>query len=301
MTDDDLLAKLITLLAERRLPPDTPVNKLREAMNLAVTKTPLADDVTITPLLLAERACEQFTPHTDKPQKTLLYFHGGGYVSGSLASIRPMASWLAAATQHTVITLDYRLAPEHPFPAARDDAIRAYAELCGLPLMSAATIVLAGDSAGGGLVLATLLALRDGGHVPPLAGVCLSPWTDMSLNAASLVRNELRDPQISRAGLSVMAAHYLAGTDPTDPGVSPRFGDFTGVSPLLIHVGDAEGLFDDSQNVADQARQSGVAVTLDVWPQMIHVWHAFAPRFPPAMAALDRIGSWLDALEPNGS
>lgn len=292
-----MLVKLVGLLRERRLPADTPLAEQRNAMDLAVAKTPLACNVTIAQGWLAGRACERFTPATSQPQKIILYFHGGGYVLGSLTSIRPMASYLASLTHNTVITLDYRLAPEHPFPAARDDAVAAYKELTVQHAMPPDEIVLAGDSAGGGLVLATLLALRDAGLLLPAAGVCLSPWTDLTLAAASLTRNEPRDPPISREGLTMMAKHYLAGTDPTDSGVSPRFGNYRDMPPLLIHVGDAEGLLDDSRHVAKQASQAGVFVTLDVWPDMIHVWHAFAPRFPPAMDAFSQIGSWLDELK----
>jgi len=291
-----MLAKLVTLLSERRLPLDTPLAVQRQAMDLAVAKTPLATDVTIAPLMLADRPCERFTPvGQNLTADTILYFHGGGYVLGSLASIRPMASHLASITKRTVITLDYSLAPEHAFPAARQDALAAYQALLASPV-APDNIVLAGDSAGGGLVLATLQALRDA-HVPlPAAGVCLSPWTDLTLSAASLAHNAAKDPQITRDGLTLMAAHYLAGGDPTNPGASPLFGSFHGLPPLLLHVGDAEGLLDDSVSAANKAHAAGVAVSLEVWPDMIHVWHAFAPRFPPAVEALTKIGVWLDLL-----
>ena len=296
MTDDVLLGKLVALLRERRLPADTPLPELRLAMELAVAKTPLASNVSITQGQLGGRDCEWFIPAGVPPKKTILYFHGGGYVLGSLNSIRPLASYLASLTHTTVIALDYRLAPEHPFPHARTDAVNAYKALTGRHAVPPSTLVLAGDSAGGGLVLATLLALRDDGQPLPLAGVCLSPWTDLTLTAASLTQNADRDPQITHAGLRLMATHYLAGSNPQDPGVSPRFGSYHNIPPLLIHVGDAEGLLDDSRHVAKQAGNAGVVVTLDVWPNMIHVWHAFAPRLPQAMDALHAIGVWLDEL-----
>lgn len=296
MTTADMLAKLVALLAERRLPPDTPVAIQRQAMDQAVAKTPLASGVTITPESVANLQCERLVPATRTDNRTILYFHGGGYVLGSLDSIRPMASHLAALTGRTVVTVNYRLAPEHPFPAARDDALAVYRTLVTTGAVTPEQVVLAGDSAGGGLVLSTLLALRDGHEPLPAGGICLSPWTDLTLTAESLTRHADTDPQITRAGLQLMATQYLAGTDPRNPAVSPRFGRFDGLPPLLIQVGDVEGLFDDSVAAAANARAAGVAVTLDVWPDMIHVWHAFAPRFPPAVEALARIGVWLETL-----
>lgn len=295
-----MLKKLVTLLAERRLAVDTPLHIQRAAMEQAVAKTPLAPDVTVTPVTLATRPCERFEPSGSRGPQTILYFHGGGYVLGSLASIRPFASYLAAATSRTVITLDYRLAPEHPYPAAVDDVLAAYSALRDDHHLACHEIVFAGDSAGGGLVLSALMTLRDEGTALPAAGVCLSPWTDLTLTAPSLQTNAATDPQITVDGLSMMADHYCQDTDRTVPGVSPRFGRFDELPPLLIQVGDAEGLLDDSVHAAAEAKNAGVAVTLDVWPDMIHVWQAFAPRFPPAMDALAKIGAWLDQLDVNG-
>lgn len=300
MSSATMLKKLVTLLAERRLAVDTPLDIQRAAMEQAVAKTPLAPEVTVTTLTLATRPCERFEPSGSRGPHTILYFHGGGYVLGSLASIRPFASYLAAATNRTVVTLDYRLAPEHPYPAAVHDAQAAYRALRHTHHLDPSQIVLAGDSAGGGLVLSTLMALRDDDTPLPAAGVCLSPWTDLTLTAASLHTNAATDPQITVDGLSMMARHYCQQADPKTPGISPRFGHFDGLPPLLIQVGDAEGLLDDSVLVAAQAKNAGVGVTLDVWPKMIHVWQAFAPRFPPAMDALAKIGAWLDQLELNG-
>ena len=291
-----MLEKLVQLLRERRLPIDTPIAVQRQARDAAVKKTPLANDVTVTSMTLGGRECERFVPAMASQSQTILYFHGGGYMLGSLTSIRPMASYLASCTGRTVVTLDYRLAPEHPFPAAIEDAVAAYRDLAGLGAAEPSSIVLAGDSAGGGLVLSVLLALRDNHEPLPAAGVCLSPWTDMTLTARSLQANAKKDPQITRGSLSLMAEKYLAGTNPRHPSVSPRFGTFQDLPPILIHVGSAEGLLDDSIVVAERARAAGVAVTLRIWPQMIHVWHAFAPRFPPALDALIQIGVWLDAL-----
>lgn len=294
MSSDQLLAKLVELLRERRLPPDTPVAEQRAGMEEAVAKTPLADGVEVTTGELAGRPVEWFTPADRRGDGVVMHFHGGGYVIGSLVTIRAMASYFAAAAGVRVVTLDYRLAPEHPYPAAVDDAVAAYVELVGEHGISPDDLALSGDSAGGGLVLATLHALRDQGHPLPAAGVCISPWADLTLPAGSIDTNADRDPQVTRAALTIMADQYLGGADATAPGPSPRFADYAGLPPLLIQVGEAEGLLDDSRVVADRARDAGVDVTLEVWPDMIHVWHAFAPRLPAAMDGWQRIAEWLN-------
>jgi epsilon-lactone hydrolase len=293
MSSNEMLQKLVSLLRERRLPADTPVAEQRAAMELAVAKIPLAQDVDVASGELAGRPVERFTPHNRRTAGTVLYFHGGGYVMGSLLTIRAMASYLCSAAGAEVITLDYRLAPEHPYPAAIDDAVAAYIELVDQEGISSDKIAFAGDSAGGGLVLATLISLRDRGRTLPAGGVCISPWTDLTLTAASIDRNAELDPQITREALTIMAGQYLAQTAATNPTASPVFANYEGLSPLLIQVGGAEGLVDDSHAVADQARRADVDVTLEVWPDMIHVWHAFVPRFPPAMEAWSRIAEWL--------
>jgi epsilon-lactone hydrolase len=294
MSADPVLGKLIELLRERRLPTDTPVAEQRAAMELAVSKVPLAEGVSISTGSLAGRPVEWFEPPNRRGDGVVLHFHGGGYVMGSLVTIRAMATYLAAASGARVVTLDYRLAPEHPYPAAVADAVAAYAELLDRHDIDPNDLVFSGDSAGGGLVLAALLAVRDRGMPLPAAGVCISPWADLTLPEGSLDTNADRDPQVTRAALTIMAEHYLAGADPTDPGASPRYADLSGLPPLLIQVGGAEGLLDDSIAVADQARAAGVEVTLDVWPEMIHVWHAFAPRLGPAMDGWERIAEWMD-------
>lgn len=302
MSSDEMLQKLVSLLRERRLPADTPVVEQRVAMEQAVAKIPLAQDVDVASGELAGRPVERFTPHNRRTPGTVLYFHGGGYVMGSLLTIRAMASYLCSAAGAEIITLDYRLAPEHPHPAAIDDAVAAYIELVDQEGISSDSLAFAGDSAGGGLVLATLVALRDQGRTLPAGGVCISPWTDLTLTAASIDRNAELDPQITREALTIMASQYLAQTAATNPTASPVFANYEDLSPLLIQVGGAEGLLDDSHKVADKARRAEVDVTLEVWPDMIHVWHAFAPRFPPAMDAWNRIAEWLhEKWGPAGS
>jgi acetyl esterase/lipase len=234
---------------------------------------------------------EWLEPNDPVADRIVLYLHGGGYVNGSCNTIRPLAAQLAAAAGARVLTVEYRLAPEHPFPAAVEDAVVAYRWLLeqGCDPLS---VAVAGDSAGGGLTVASLVAGRDIGLPAPAAAVCISPWVDLTLTAGSIDANR-GDPQVHRQGLSRMAAAYLAGQDPTMPLASPLFADLTDLPPLLVQVGSIEALLDDAQALAAVAKDAGVEVTLECWEGMIHVWHAFAPKLPEGKAGIDRVGAWL--------
>jgi acetyl esterase/lipase len=224
----------------------------------------------------------------------LLYLHGGAYQIGSPATLRRMIALISAAAQSRVLSVDYRLAPEHPFPAAVEDALTAYRFLlhgCADP----AAIAIAGDSAGGGLALAALVALRDAGDPLPAAVVVMSPWTDLALTGESLRTRADVDVMIKPSGMTETATTYLAGADPRHPYASPLYADLHGLPPILIHVGDAEVVLDDSTRFAAKARAAGVDVTIEVWPEMPHVWHAWAGLLPEADKAIERIGSWLRA------
>ena len=192
-----------------------------------------------------------------------------------------------------MLSVDYGLVPEHPFPRAVEDAVCAYRFLRRLGF-AAARIAVAGDSAGGGLTVATLLALRDAGDELPAAGVALSPWFDLSLSGASMDQRAEADPIVRREELQAMATAYLGGRDPRTPLASPLFADLRALPPLLVHVGTAEILLDDSTRFADQARAAGVAVDLEVWDDMIHVWHAFASVLPEGREAIARIAQYLE-------
>ena len=222
----------------------------------------------------------------------VLYFHGGGYLMGSVDTIRPLAANLAVAAGARVLTIGYRLAPEHPFPAAVDDAVAAWRWLLDGGADPAA-VAFAGDSAGGGLTVAALLAARDHGLPLPAAGACISPWVDLTLSGESYDRNAATDPDVERWRLEEMARLYLAGADPRTPLASPVFGDLAGLPPLLIHAGTAELLEDDAVLLATVARTAGVPVTLELYRDMIHVWHAYAPGLPEGTAGIDRIAAWL--------
>lgn len=224
--------------------------------------------------------------------RVLLYLHGGGYTMGSRATHRVLVSRLSEQARARVLSVDYRLAPEHSYPAAVDDAVAAYRWLLAQGV-AADRIAIAGDSAGGGLTLATLLALRDAGDPLPAAAVAISPWADLEGTGDSVQTRAHLDKMVSADALKDNADLYAAGTDLRAPGVSPLYGDYTGLPPLLIQVGDAEILLDDSVRVADRAKAAGVDVTLEVWPEMPHVWHAFAGMLPEADQAVARIGEWV--------
>jgi epsilon-lactone hydrolase len=229
--------------------------------------------------------------------RTVMYLHGGAYQAGSPAASRRMIALISAAAQARVLSVGYRLAPEHPFPAAVDDALTAYRYLLRRGA-DPAVLAIAGDSAGGGLTLAALVALRDAGDPLPAAAVAISPWTDLALTSESLVTRADADMMIKPDGIRESVATYLAGADPEHPYASPLYADLHGLPPVLIHVGDAEVILDDSTRFAAKARAAGVDVTLEVWDQMPHVWHAFAGLLPESDQAIERIGGWLRARRP---
>jgi acetyl esterase/lipase len=203
-----------------------------------------------------------------------------------------MAARFAAAGRARVLNVDYRLAPEHPHPAAVDDAVAAYRWLLATGV-DAGQVVIGGDSAGGGLVVAALVALRDGGDPLPAGGFCLSPWVDLECAGETFDTKADVDPMCSREGLSEMAAAYAGGHDLRSPLVSPVHADLTGLPPLLIHVGTAETLLDDSVRLAERARAAGVEVHLEAWDDLVHVFQAFAPMVPEAVEAIDGIGAFV--------
>jgi acetyl esterase/lipase len=225
------------------------------------------------------------------PDRTILYLHGGGYVIGSAEGYRELASHVGRAADAQVLVVDYRLAPEQPFPAAVDDAVAAYRWLLGTGV-SPGSVVIAGDSAGGGLALATLLALRDAGVPLPAAAACLSPWVDLECTGETMTTKADVDPVVQRDGVVGMAEMYLAGADPRSPLASPLYGDLSGLPPLLIQVGTRETLLDDSMRLAARAEQAGVDVTLETVDEAPHVWHVFSSFLPEGRDSIDQIAAF---------
>jgi len=235
---------------------------------------------------------EWLTPPGARTDTAILYLHGGGYVIGSPRSHRHLAAAIGAAAKARVLLPDYRLAPEHPFPAAVEDAVSAYRWLLAQRIVPA-RIVIAGDSAGGGLAVAALLALRDAGVPLPAAGVCISPWVDLTGSGTSYATRADVDPIVKRDGIDRMALAYLAGKDAKAPLASPLFADLHGLPPLLVHVGNDEVLLDDAVQLAAHAKAAGVDATLETWDKMIHVWHWFFPMLDEGQSAIDRIGQFV--------
>jgi acetyl esterase/lipase len=232
------------------------------------------------------------TPEDPEPVSTVVYFHGGGYLWMTPHTHLPVLVAISRATGARCVGVHYRRAPEHRFPAAVEDAVTAYRWL--LDQGSAPeTIAFAGDSAGGGLLLAALVALRDRGIELPAAAVSFSPWTDLAVTGTSA--DSADDPVVSGGALRMMARAYLGGGDPKSALASPLYADLTGLPPLQIQVGSRESLLDDARRFADRARQGGVDVTYIEHPGVIHMWIVFGPEIPESKAAFALLGSFLAA------
>lgn len=221
----------------------------------------------------------------------LLYLHGGGYAIGSINTHRELASRISAATDLPVLVIDYRLAPEHPHPAAVDDAVSAYRWLLAEGI-AAERIAIAGDSAGGGLAVATLVALRNAGEPLPACAVPISPWVDMEVTAESCTTRADADPMVTPAALKRMADWYMNGQDLRTPLASPIHADLSGLPPLLVQVGDAEVLLDDATRLVERAKAAGVDATCEVADDCIHVWHVFG-GVPESDEAVSRLGAFV--------
>jgi len=227
--------------------------------------------------------------------RAILYLHGGGYIMGSINTHRELIARLSKAAQARILALDYRLAPEHPFPAPVEDATAAYRWMLAQGLKPS-RIAVAGDSAGGGLTVAALVAFRDAGLPMPAAGIPISPWVDLEAIGESMKTRSSQDPIVKPEMIREIARVYLAGQNPRSPLAAPLYADLHGLPPLLIHVGDAEALLDDSKRLAERAKAAGVDVTLEVWPEMPHVWHLFAHFLPEGQQAIDRAGEFVRKL-----
>lgn len=235
------------------------------------------------------------TPESD-PTRVVLYLHGGGYWAGSIATHRKLAAHLCSWTGMTGLVIAYRLAPEHPFPAALDDALASYDWLLGKGF-DPSRIVVAGDSAGGGLAVALALRLRDGELPLPRALVLFSPWTDLAMSGDSIVANREVDPVIKIGqGESPAVRAYIgtSGADVRDPLISPLYGDLRGLPRMLVQVGSDEVLLDDSRRLAEAARRAGADVTLETWPGMFHVFQMGAGLLPEADEAMSHVAAWLE-------
>ncbi|PJE43118.1 MAG: alpha/beta hydrolase [Pseudomonas sp.] len=251
----------------------------------------IAPGVSKVDILINTFKAEWLIPDNEISDSAILYLHGGAYVLGSLRTHRGLASHIAKAGRTRVLLIDYRLAPENPYPAALDDALTAYKwiqETTGLPTNR---IIIAGDSAGGGLALATAIRLRESGQALPRALICLSPWTDLTFSGTSINSQLKQDPFFSSTDQLQMAASAYAGEhDLSNPEISPRLANYQGLPEIFIQVGSDEILLSDSIDLVSIAQKSGTKISVDVWPGMWHVWQVFHGVMPESKKAIESIG-----------
>jgi len=292
MSQQQLQAIVEMLRAQPVVDPNASVEEARAGFEQVASMFPVDADIKREVVSAGGIKAEWVSAPDADAGRAVLYLHGGGYVIGSINTHRSLAARLSRASKARVLVIDYRLAPEHPHPAAVDDSVAAYRWMLGQGLKPA-RIVVAGDSAGGGLTVATLLAIRDAKLPLPGAGACLSPWVDLEGIGESMTTKASVDPIVQKPGLLQMAAAYLGGKDPRTPLAAPLYADLSGLPPLLIQVGTAETLLDDASRLAERARKAGVTVSYEPWDSMIHVWHLFAPMLDEGQQAIDRIGEFV--------
>jgi monoterpene epsilon-lactone hydrolase len=287
--------QLDAILRQGGLDQSGDVGTLRAAFGELMAQVPVAPDVQQNPVEIGGVAGVEVTIHgNNQSENVILYFHGGVYVIGSAAFSVPLVGDLVRRTGTKAVTLDYRLAPEHPYPAAVEDARAAYEGLLARG-MDPGQIVLAGESAGGGLAVATLLASREAGLPMPSCALLMSPYVDLTLAGETLAAKREVDPLLTPDGLRARVPDYVGGADAADPLISPIFGDLRGLPPLLIQVGSHEVLLSDALRLAGRAAIFDVPVTLEVTPGVPHVFQAYAGLLDEAGAALDRASDFLKA------
>jgi acetyl esterase/lipase len=287
---DAEIAAIRALLASRPRPSGPGERRQRLDEFGQALGTP--DDVRLEPIAIGDVPAEwSETPQADA-RRAVLYLHGGGYMAGSIVSHRYLAIEIGRAAQARTLALGYRLAPEHSYPAQLNDALAAYQYLRDQGLAPGA-IAVAGDSAGSNLALSLLLALRERGLPLPACGWLISPWTDLTASGATMQSKASVDPMISQPYLLELGRAFAGENAFSDPRISPQFAELGGLPPLLIQVGSEETLLDDAVMLAGRAGAAGVAVTLEIWPQMIHAFPMFFPRVTASRQATQRAGAFL--------
>ena len=272
----------------------TSLDERRKRLDALGAQYPLSPDVRVEPVDANGVSAEWTTTPEADPTRAILFLHGGGYISGSINSHRHMIAQAGREARARTLALSYRLAPEHPFPAALNDAIAGYRFLLNQGF-SPQNIAIAGESAGGGLAIATLVSLHDAGVPLPACAWLSSPWVDLAMTGDSITAKAAVDPLLSEPYLADLAKAYLNGADPLDPPASPLYANLHGLPPLLIQVGSAEILLDDAVRLARAAGAADVRVTLEVWPDMIHAWHLFYQQVAAGRRALAAVGAFVHA------
>jgi monoterpene epsilon-lactone hydrolase len=264
----------------------------RERLDAIGQASPVEPDIKLAAVDAGGVPAEWSLAPGSDPTKVLMFLHGGGYCSGSIASHCGMVTRVGRAAGVRTLALNYRLAPEHPFPSALTDALAAYGFLLDQGI-APGKIAIGGDSAGGGLTLATMLSLRDAAKPLPGCAWLVSPWTDLELTGASLAEKADVDPLIQKVYLEELASAYLAGADAKAPLVSPLYADLSGLPPVLVQIGSAETLLDDAIRIVRRAGAADVPVSLEVWPHMIHAWHLWAAELTDGRRAIASAGAFM--------
>jgi acetyl esterase/lipase len=285
---------LDAILRQSAFPAGSDVNEQRELLRELLSAQPLPTDVTVTAAALGGVGTAEITVDGIEPRHVVLYFHGGVYVMSDAFLAAALASQVGRRTHAKVISVDYRLAPEHPYPAAVDDALAAYEALLHNGI-APSDIAFAGESAGGGLAIATLVNARAHGLPLPAAAFVMSPYADLTLAGTTMDTRRDVDPLLSREALQARIPDYTSGQDPALDLISPVFADLSGLPPLIIQAGTHEVLLDDAVRLARQAATADVEVTLEITPRVPHVFQAYYPILDEAGAALDRAGALLSA------
>ena len=296
----NLLSTPLSRLSRTRIGHATPVAELRQRhLAIAAEFVPAPADVTSEPAHLGQLKGEWLRPSGESPSRLLLYLHGGGYISGSPATHRALIARLCRAAGAAALSLDYRLAPEFPFPAGLRDEVDAYRLLIAKAYPPEA-IVLAGDGAGGGLAVATLMAIRNGGMPLPAGLIAMSPWPDLTLSGWSIMQNAETDSALSWDLLFVSARHYLKGANPADPYASPVFGSMRDFPPIMIHAGSREILRDDASRLGEIAAAANVRVSVEVYDGMPHLFQAIGTS-ADAKVSLNRLAQFVRARTPDAA
>jgi monoterpene epsilon-lactone hydrolase len=285
---------LDAILRQSAFPAGSDVNEQRRLLQELLSAQPLPADVTVTAAALGGISTAEIAVAGIEPRHVVLYFHGGVYVMGDASLAADLASQVGRRTQAKVISVDYRLAPEHPYPAAVNDALAAYEALLDSGT-APSDVVFAGESAGGGLAVATVVNARDHGLPLPAAVFVMSPYADLTLAGTTMETRREVDPLLGREALQARVTDYTSGQDPALGLISPVFADLSGLPPLIIQAGTHEVLLDDALRLARRAASADVEVMLDITPGVPHVFQAYYPILDEAAAALDRAGQFLSA------
>ena len=296
MTGNELQSIIAYLKREKESGKPRSIGQLREELEKKARLLPCPENALSDPTDIEGIYAEWISMPASRKDTMILYLHGGYYSAGSCDTHRALAARIAEAARANVLLPEYRLAPEHPFPAALEDSLAVYNQLLSYTGKSATKIILAGDSAGGGLALATVLLLHNTGAVLPDAVVSISPWTDLTNTGDSFKTKADVDPMLSPGQAEYCAGLYLGAETPENPLASPLYGDLEGLPPLLIQVGSEEILLDDSIRFARKAKECGVTVQLDIWNNMFHVFQAFAGMLPEGQRAIKKIGEFIETV-----